>query len=221
MIYVFTDQEFGRPFLAVISRLREHHSADITVVLSGKRGWPSGFVARLKARLRWSIERRRNARRLAGEFGVRVMVVDNVNSQAMRRQVRSDDDGFVAGFNQIFKPSTIRRFRSLVNCHPSLLPFYRGPVPSYWCIQRGETATGYTFHRISEAIDQGEILWQEVVPISKADTPEQLNARITLPAAKRFEAYILSLLGLGSFERNSVNAAEVYRNHVDYKSFPV
>lgn len=221
MIYVFTDQEFGRPFLAVISRLRESHSADITVVLSGKRGWPTGFVAGVKARLRWSIEKRRNARRLAGELGVTVMAVDNVNSQAMRRQIGSDDDGFVAGFNQIFKPATIRRFRSLVNCHPSLLPFYRGPVPSYWCIRHGEAATGYTFHRISEAIDQGEVLWQEVVPIAKADTPERLNARIALPAGVRFEAYILSLLGQGSFERRSVNAATVYTNHVDYKSFPV
>ena len=221
MIYVFTDKEFGKDFLTIVSHVQASRLAEFTVVLSGKRGWPQDSYARFKARLRWSISKWLDARRLSKELGVKVIVLDDINAKAMWRRIKPGDDGFVAGFNQIFKRNIIRRFRTLTNCHPSLLPLYRGPVPSYWCIHHGETATGYTFHRISEAIDQGEILWQEVVPISKADTPEQLNARITLPAAKRFEAYILSLLGLGSFERNSVNAAEVYRNHVDYKSFPV
>ena len=220
MIYVFTDPEFGRSFLAAVSRLRERHAAEITVVLSGKRGWPKTLIARLQSRLRWSISKCRDARRLAGELGVRVIVVDDINAAALRRQIEPHDHGFVAGFNQIFKAGTIRRFRSLVNCHPSLLPYYRGPVPSYWCLQHGETATGYTFHRISEAIDQGEILWQEVVPIAVTDTPAQLNARIAAPAAAKFEAYLLSLLGQSGFERSSVNAEAVYKHRVDYKSFP-
>lgn len=220
MIYVFTDLEFGRHFLKSISRLRERHAAEITVVLSGKRGWPQALMARLKSRLRWSISKWRDARRLSSELGVQVMVVDDINARAMRQRIDPHDHGFVAGFNQIFKAGTIRRFQSLVNCHPSLLPYYRGPVPSYWCLLHGETATGYTFHRISEAIDQGEILCQEVVPIAEADTPAQLNARITAPAAAKFEAYLLSLLGERAFERSSVNAGAVYKHRVDYKSFP-
>lgn len=220
MIYLFTNTEFGEPFLAVAHRLRLRPEAPaITVVLSCKRPWPKRRLARLKQRVLWSIGSWRKARRLSRALGAPVLMSANVNRRLPAR-VGPGDHGFVAGFNQILKPGLIDRFESLVNCHPSLLPFYRGPVPSYWCLANRERASGYTFHRLTESIDQGEAIWQEVVPIQPGDTPERLNARIGALAARAFEQYLLSLTGAGSFTTQTVDAAAVYAHHVDYRSFP-
>lgn len=45
-----------------------------------------------------------------------------------------------------------------VNAHPSLLPKYRGANPIFWQLRRGEKRTGVTLHRVTAAIDAGDIL---------------------------------------------------------------
>ena len=47
-----------------------------------------------------------------------------------------------------------------VNLHPSLLPKYRGPTPTHWAVINGETASGITYHRLTDRLDAGEVLWQ-------------------------------------------------------------
>ncbi len=89
----------------------------------------------------------------------RVLIVGNVNSALFQRRIRPNDHGIITGFNQIFTNETISKFKSLINFHGSLLPLYRGPVPSFWCIKNGEKETGYTIHKVSERIDDGDILF--------------------------------------------------------------
>jgi methionyl-tRNA formyltransferase len=36
----------------------------------------------------------------------------------------------------------------IVNGHPALLPRYRGPNPFGWALRNGDTALGFTFHRL-------------------------------------------------------------------------
>ncbi len=50
--------------------------------------------------------------------------------------------------------------RGCLNLHPSLLPAYRGPVPLFWQLRAGETATGVTVHSMNEGIDTGDIVAQ-------------------------------------------------------------
>jgi methionyl-tRNA formyltransferase len=220
MIYVFSNVDFGKDFLEVVrARCTRRPAPAITIVLSGKRGWPASRLERIRQRLKWPFAKWRNARRLSRAIGTRVIVCDDVNA-ALPARVTSDDDAFVAGFNQIFKADLIARFRTLVNCHPSVLPLYRGPVPSYWCIENGETRSGYTFHRITNAIDRGEILWQEAVEILPDDTPAVLNARIGARAALTFSKYLGSLIDGDDFGSATLDAFSVYKHHVDYKSFP-
>ena len=64
-----------------------------------------------------------------------------------------------------------------VNCHPSLLPAYRGPTPVSWAIRNGETEIGITFHRMDESFDTGAILAQGRVPLDDDDTFESLTAK--------------------------------------------
>lgn len=220
MIYLFTNLDFGRNLLDALAQVNKASRLDAVVVLSGKRGWPPGRLSRLRARVAWALRRRRLAREVSSQYGLPVVFCDDVNSRRFLRQIGSDDDGFIAGYNQIFKGVSIGRFRTLVNCHPSLLPFYRGPTPSHWCLYFGETATGYTFHHVVERIDAGEIIWQESVEIERGDSASSLNERISRRAAQAFRRYLASLRGASAFERSTLDAARIYRHHAGYLSFP-
>ncbi len=52
-----------------------------------------------------------------------------------------------------------------LNLHPSLLPAYRGPEPLFWQFRAGEQATGVTVHRMTEALDAGDIVAQARSPL--------------------------------------------------------
>ena len=45
-------------------------------------------------------------------------------------------------------PNSILKIPRLgcINIHPSLLPKYRGPIPTAWAIERGEKTFGITIH---------------------------------------------------------------------------
>ncbi len=50
-----------------------------------------------------------------------------------------------------------------INIHPSLLPKYRGPSPTYWVIKNREKVTGLTCHFIDNGIDTGNIISQRKI----------------------------------------------------------
>jgi methionyl-tRNA formyltransferase len=58
----------------------------------------------------------------------------------------------------------------IINIHPSLLPYYRGPVPTAWALLNGEKMTGVTIHCLEEGIDTGDIIINKKVPIDNEDT---------------------------------------------------
>ncbi len=62
-----------------------------------------------------------------------------------------------------------------LNVHGSLLPKYRGAAPINWAIINGEKETGVTTFRLQHAIDTGDILLQERIPISQEMTAGELH----------------------------------------------
>ena len=57
-----------------------------------------------------------------------------------------------------------------INIHPSLLPKYRGPIPTAWAIENGESEFGITIHYMDEGIDTGDILVQKEYQILENET---------------------------------------------------
>ena len=62
-----------------------------------------------------------------------------------------------------------------LNVHGSLLPKYRGAAPINWAIINGEKETGVTTFRLQHAIDTGDVLLQERIPISPDMTAGELH----------------------------------------------
>lgn len=72
--------------------------------------------------------------------------------------------------------------RGAYNMHGSLLPKYRGRVPTNWAVLRGETETGATLHEMAAKPDAGAILAQTPVPILPDDTAAQVFDKTTVAA---------------------------------------
>ncbi len=62
-----------------------------------------------------------------------------------------------------------------LNVHGSLLPQYRGAAPINWAIMNGEKETGVTTFQLQHAIDTGDILLQDRIPITENMTAGALH----------------------------------------------
>lgn len=103
----------------------------------------------------------------------------------------------LAGFLKILSPELIRHYpRHIVNIHPSLIPAFSGSgfygMRVHEAVYRaGVKWTGATVHFVSEVVDGGAILLQEVVPVLEAEGPEEIAGKVLevehriLPSAVR------------------------------------
>jgi methionyl-tRNA formyltransferase len=91
------------------------------------------------------------------------------------------DGVLVASWGEII-PAPVLSLSTFINCHPSLLPAYRGANPYAAAILNGETTTGVSFHRMTPSVDAGPVLLQAPVPIGPQDTGNDLRQRCALMA---------------------------------------
>jgi formyltetrahydrofolate deformylase len=81
----------------------------------------------------------------------------------------------LARYMQILPPSFVRQFPSrIINVHHSFLPAFVGARPYHAAFQRGVKLIGATSHYVTEALDDGPIIEQDVVRISHRDQVEDL-----------------------------------------------
>jgi phosphoribosylglycinamide formyltransferase 1 len=100
----------------------------------------------------------------------------------------------LAGFMRIVKEPLLSAFpRKIINIHPSLLPKFPGLEAWKQALAVGEKVTGCTVHYVDTAVDAGEILGQEIVPILPGDTAESLHGRIQLAEHQLLPAVIAGI----------------------------
>lgn len=75
----------------------------------------------------------------------------------------------VSSYNQIL-PAELIELSTFINVHYSPLPRYRGRANVNWAIINDETTAAITIHKISAGLDEGNILFQQLIPISFDDT---------------------------------------------------
>jgi methionyl-tRNA formyltransferase len=90
----------------------------------------------------------------------------NLNDSTIKWINKQDEKSFDWLLNlwgsYIFTKETILKSKRSLNVHPSYLPFGRGSDPVVWAVRYAHPA-GVTLHEISEHIDDGPILYQEVI----------------------------------------------------------
>ncbi len=81
----------------------------------------------------------------------------------------------LARYMQILSPEFVRQYPSrIINVHHSFLPAFVGARPYHAAFNRGVKLIGATSHYVTESLDEGPIIEQDVVRISHRDQVENL-----------------------------------------------
>jgi len=101
------------------------------------------------------------------------IVTKDVNAQSCITTISKINPELILSFSapQVIKAPLLNLPRyGIINLHGSLLPDYRGCLPSFWYLYNGEKIAGATVHYMSEKIDDGDIIIQETVSIGNCYT---------------------------------------------------
>jgi formyltetrahydrofolate deformylase len=84
----------------------------------------------------------------------------------------------LARYMQILSNDFVNRYpQRIINIHHSFLPAFIGARPYHQAFERGVKLIGATSHYVTEVLDDGPIIEQDVVRVSHRDTVEDLIRR--------------------------------------------
>jgi formyltetrahydrofolate deformylase len=94
--------------------------------------------------------------------------------QDLFEKVRGDTM-VLARYMQILSPGLCRAYpQRIINIHHSFLPSFVGARPYHQAFERGVKLIGATCHYVTEDLDQGPIIEQDVIRIDHSDSPEDM-----------------------------------------------
>lgn len=153
--------------------------------------------------------------------------LDEIDFLHKIRQLNADI-AVVCSYNKKFPPEFLKTVKvGFVNCHPSLLPQYRGANPYSHVIINDEKETGVTLHFMDENFDTGNIILQHKVPIDKKETMGTLFNKMNYICAQaiskflqqfEMEAEIVSYpQPEGEFKKAPAIEAKNLKNFIDWE----
>jgi len=142
--------------------------------------WQAGD---LDADIAMVISNHPHMRELAESFGIpyhHVPVTPETKREAEQKQLelmRGKVDAVVlARYMQILSPEMIRHYPNrIINIHHSFLPAFVGSNPYRQAYDRGVKLIGATAHFVTEELDAGPIIEQDVQRVSHRDSVEDLK----------------------------------------------
>jgi formyltetrahydrofolate deformylase len=110
-----------------------------------------------------------------------VISITKDNKQQAEKQIHSliekhkTDFMVLARYMQILSNGFVNRYpQRIVNIHHSFLPAFVGAKPYHQAFERGVKLIGATSHYVTEVLDDGPIIEQDVVRVSHRDTVDDL-----------------------------------------------
>ena len=120
---------------------------------------------------------------LAGQHGIPYHVVPvtaDTRQEAERQQIElceaaGVDTIVLARYMQVLSPQFTGRYPGrIINIHHSFLPAFIGGNPYRQAYQRGVKLIGATSHYVTDELDEGPIIEQDIIRISHRDTLDDL-----------------------------------------------
>jgi formyltetrahydrofolate deformylase len=167
----------ARPRVALFCSQYLHCMADLLY------RWHSGELA---CEIPIVISNHTNVKPLAGFYGIpfaHIPVTPATRKEAESQQLQlltqhRIDLIVLARYMQILSPSFVAHYpASVINVHHSFLPAFTGARPYHAAHARGVKLIGATSHYVTEVLDDGPIIEQDVARISHRDQVEDLVAR--------------------------------------------
>jgi formyltetrahydrofolate deformylase len=122
-------------------------------------------------------------RSVAGHFGVRYEHIPVDASEKLRAEAAAQrllgelsvDLVVLARYMQVLTPEFVARWPArIINIHHSFLPAFVGAKPYHQAKERGVKVIGATAHYVTNDLDQGPIIEQDVGRVSHRDDVEEL-----------------------------------------------
>jgi formyltetrahydrofolate deformylase len=166
-----------RPRVALFCSQYLHCMADLL------HRWRTG---ELECEIPVIVSNHRAVENLAAFYGVPFEYIENTaakRAEAEARQLevleaKRIDLVVLARYMQVLSPAFVERYpAAIINVHHSFLPAFTGAKPYHAAHARGVKLIGATSHYVTEVIDDGPIIEQDVARISHRDQVEDLVAR--------------------------------------------
>ena len=171
------DATASRPRVALFCSQYLHCMADLLY------RWRTG---ELPCEIPIIVSNHREVEKLASFYGVEFehTPIDSSRRAALEQHQlrRLDEKGIdlvvLARYMQILSPAFVARYpAAIINVHHSFLPAFTGARPYHAAHARGVKLIGATSHYVTEVLDDGPIIEQDVARISHRDQVEDLVAR--------------------------------------------
>ncbi len=116
--------------------------------------------------------------------------------------------------NEIFKKDLIQLAKfGCINLHSSLLPKYRGLMPTFWVLRNNEKYTGVSVFFVDEGIDSGPIIMQRKILIGN-------STHYGLIKKTKKIGMDLILIAITKIKNKDINLVENMNSKKSYYSFP-
>jgi len=94
----------------------------------------------------------------------------------------------LAKYMRVLSPGFVAHWpERMLNIHHSFLPAFAGAKPYHQAFQRGVKVIGATAHFVTDDLDEGPIILQQVTPVDHSYAPEDL-----IQAGRDVEQMVLS-----------------------------
>lgn len=165
-----------RPNLAIFVSKEDHCLADLLYRYNNNE---------LKCNIRMVISNHSNAKEIVGYYKIpfiKIPTDDNFEAaedKALSLLIKQNIDFLIlARYMKILSPSFVKIFpNKIINIHHSFLPAFIGANPYKQAYYRGVKIIGATSHYVTEALDQGPIIEQDVVRVSHQDSVKDLKQK--------------------------------------------
>lgn len=112
---------------------------------------------------------------VAEEHNIPVLLPNKLVDISTQLKGYKPDVGVLVAFGKIVPGYIIDIFPTgIVNIHPSLLPFHRGPAPIESTILRGESRSGVSLMQLTQDMDAGPLYVQKVVKLKGNEQKQAL-----------------------------------------------
>jgi methionyl-tRNA formyltransferase len=113
--------------------------------------------------------------KIAAEHNIPVLLPNRPSEIHNELTAMNADAAVLVAYGRIIPQSIIDIFpKGIINIHPSLLPFYRGPTPIESAIVNGDKKTGVSIMQLTAGMDEGPVYAQAEVTLTGNETKFEL-----------------------------------------------
>ena len=154
----------------------------------------------------------RSVEAVAAKYRIPTRALTTINDAAYLRTLplRGVDVLLSVAAPEIFQADALTAAPLALNVHCGKLPQYRGMMPTFWALQRGEREITITVHTMGEKIDRGNVLAEHPVAILPEDTAFDLAARAKEVAGREVARLLARLHTIGVPARPMNGARQRY-----------